>query len=172
MILRVTSAASGDFTERQYRRNDAGTLEHLLDVRQDAAVGSRLAAELFDPTDSDLAAFFRGLATENEESAARLAVLAAGAGLEDDAEATGTFYGRLLRWQLWIAKYRVVGDTAKQDRRAILSTIRRGSEYILKTFTDAEQQLSNAHALEEVREQLEATRKTDAYIHRLYDDTR
>ncbi len=158
--------------ERQYRRNDAGTLEHLLDVRQDAAIGTRLAAELFDETDPDLAAYFRGLATYNDESAARLAVLAAQAGLDDDAESTGTFHGRLLRWQLRIAKYRVVGETEKQDRRAILSIIRRGSDFVLKAVTDAEQRVSNAEALAEVREQLETTRVTHAYIQRLYDDTR
>ena len=171
MRLTVTSATSGDFVERQYRRNDAGTLEHLLDVRQDAGMGTRLAAELFDETDPDLAAYLRGLATYNDESAARLAVLAAQAGLDDDAESTGTFHGRLLRWQLRIAKYRV-GETEKQDRRAILSIIRRGSDFVLKAVTDAEQRLSNAKAVAEVREQLETTRVTHAYIQRLYDDTR
>jgi hypothetical protein len=168
----VTSATSGDFAEREYRRNDAGTLEHLLDLREDAATGSRLAAELFDHTDPDLATYFRGLATYNDDAAERLAVLAVQAGLDGDAESTGTFYGRLLRWQLRIAKYRVVGDTPKQDRRAILSIIRRGSQFILDTLIDAERRLSNAEAVEEVREQVQATLVTDAYIQRLYDDTR
>jgi hypothetical protein len=44
--------------------------------------------------------------------------------------------------------------------------------FVLKAVTDAEQRLSSAKAVAELREQLETTRVTHAYIERLHVDTR
>ena len=55
--VEAAAAATLPGLVREYRADEAGTLEHLLDVCQDAALGARLAAEIFTD-DAELATFF------------------------------------------------------------------------------------------------------------------
>jgi hypothetical protein len=152
--------------EREYRLNEPGTLEHLLDVCQDAALGARLAAEIFD-YDDDLATYFKEVAVERDGFATRLAILLARKGYGDEIDGSGTFRGRLFHWRLQLAKRMQVGYRDLVDRRANLHIIRMGSNQVLKAYDKAEGQQVSPEAHEEIRRQTELIRASNTRIHLL-----
>lgn len=157
--------------ERQYEADEAGTLEHLLDVCQDAALGARLAGEIFTDADPPLAAYFRELADSRDEFSIRLAFLIARAGGDGDGKPHGTFRGKLFHWRLRLAKHLVVGESVKQDRRAVFGVIRRGSDYVLKAYEEAEQRPMTDEAHQEVLRQAALIRQANQRIYRFYAET-
>lgn len=155
--------------EREYRLDDVGTLEHLLDVCQDAALGARLAAEIFKD-DAKLATFFGEVAAERDSFATRLALLIAGTGHADEIDSRGTFRGKLFHWRLQLATRIFIGEHEATDRRVNLHIIRMGSDQVLKDYEKAEGRDLSPEAQEEVHRQAEHVRATNARIHVLAED--
>ncbi|MDX2344840.1 MAG: hypothetical protein QNL12_14485 [Acidimicrobiia bacterium] len=160
-------AVAAPLLEHEYRLNEPGTLEHLLDVCQDAALGARLSAELF-ADDNELATFFNQVAAERDGFATRLAILLSRKGYEDDIDSTGTFRGKLFHWRLHLAKSIESLHRNVDDRRADLQIISQGSDQVLKAYEKAEGAQVSPEAHEEIRRQAELIRSTNAQIHRLW----
>lgn len=152
--------------ESEYRLDETGTLEHLLDVCQDAALGARLAAEIFSHND-DLASFFEEIAAERDGFATRLAILLAHEGHDDETGSGGTFRGKLFHWRLQLGKRIPMGYREIDDRRANLRIIAMGSNQVLKDYEKAEGRRLCPGAREEVHRQAERIRATNTEIHRL-----
>ena len=166
--LEVAAAAIVPGLEREYGLDEAGTLEHLLDVCQDAALGARLAAEIF-AHDAELATFFEEVAAERASFATRLALLIAGTGHADEIDGRGTFRGKLFHWRLQLATRIFIGEREATDRRVNLHIIRMGSDQVLKDYEKAEGRDLSPKAQEEVHRQAEHIRATNARIHLLAD---
>ena len=151
---------------REYRADEAGTLEHLLDVCQDAALGARLAAEIFTD-DAELATFFEEIATDRDRFATRLALLIADTGHGDEIDSKGTFRGKLFHWRLQLATRIFIGEHEATDRRVNLNIIRMGSNQVLKDYEKAEGRDLSPEAHKEVHRQAERIRATNARIRKL-----
>jgi hypothetical protein len=112
--------------ERVYPLGEAGTLEHLLDVCQDAALGARLAAEIFAYND-ELSSFFKAVAAERDKFGTRIAILLSSEGITKDPDNTGTFRGALFHWRLKLATRIHIGYGELADRRTNLHIVRMGA---------------------------------------------
>ncbi len=166
----AAAAAMTPGLEREYGLGEPGTLEHLLDVCQDAALGARLAAEIFANND-DLATFFGEVASERDSFATRLAVLLSREGYGQEIDDTGTFRGKLFHWRLRLAERIRIGYREIDDRRVNLGIVRAGSNWVLHAYEQAEGRDLSADAAKEVHSQAERIRATNAQIHRLEDET-
>ncbi len=167
----AAAAAMTPGLEREYALGEPGTLEHLLDVCQDAALGARLAAEIF-AHNAELASLFEDVASERDGFATRLAVLLSREGYGQEIDDTGTFRGKLFHWRLRLAERIRIGYREIDDRRVNLGIVRAGSNWVLHAYEQAEGRDLSAEAAEEVHRQAERIRATNDQIHRLEDEAK
>lgn len=164
----AAAAAATPGIDREYHLDESGTLEYLLDICHDAALGSRLAAEIF-AYDTDLASFFEEVAAQRDSFATRLALLLSREGHANEIDAGGTFRGQLFLWRLQLATRIQIGYREIDDRRTNLRIIARCSSHTLKAYEKAQSHRLSQEAQEEVHRQAERIRETNARIHRLAD---
>jgi hypothetical protein len=162
----AAAAAATPGMDREYQLDESGTLEYLLDVCQDAALGARLAAEIF-AYHTELASYFEEVAAERDGFATQLALLLSRQGHADEIEAGGTFRGQLFHWRLQLAKHVQRGYREVDDRRANLRIIASGSDWVLNAYEKAEGHQLGGEAQEEVHRQAERIRASNARIHQL-----
>ncbi len=167
----AAAAAAIPGREREYPLDEAGTLEHLLDVCQDAALGARLAAEIF-AYNPELATFFEEIAAERDRFSTRLAILLSREGPAEDSGTSRTFRGTLFHWRLKLATRMQIGYREIDDRRTNLHIIRMGSNQVLKDYEKAESFPLSPEAHEEVHRQAKRIRATNARIRRLAEDAK
>jgi hypothetical protein len=162
----AAAAASTPGMDREYQLDESGTLEYLLDVCQDAALGARLAAEIF-VYNTELASFFEEVANERDRFATRLALLLSREGHADEIDGGGTFRGQLFHWRLQLATHVQRGYREVDDRRANLRIVASGSDWVLNAYEKGEGHRLSLEAQEEVHQQAERIRETNKRIHQL-----
>ena len=167
----AAASAMSPGLEREYGLGERGTLEHLLDVCQDAALGARLAAEIF-AHNAELTAFFKDVASERDRFATRLAVLLSREGLAQEIDASGTFRGKLFHWRLRLAERIQIGYREIDDRRVNLGIVRAGSNWVLHAYKQAEERDLSDDAAEELHRQADRIRASNAQIHQLEDESK
>ena len=152
--------------DRDYHLDESGTLEHLLDVCQDAALGARLAAEAV-AADQDLAEFLREIAKEQDEFATHLAIRLARTARDPNFATKGTFRGKLYHWRLRFARSLAghVDDAEALDMARRI--VRHGSDGVLRAYEEAEGRPLSTDSRREVHRQAERIRESNIRIHRL-----
>ncbi len=152
----------------EYGADDAGTLQYLFDVCNDAADGALRFAQMFhDDGDQATADMFRDLASMSSDFAHRLF------NLQVDRQRTGssksymTFRGRLFRWRLQIAEHVPVGYGTQDDRRFLLQLARRGSDLLEQSYAEAKERDLATPVREEIERQAAAIGAATRRIHEL-----
>lgn len=169
--LEAITTQLADGLAREYGTDEAGTLEHLLHVCEDAADGAGRIAELLSADDDpDTAELFRNIAEKRMGFARRLALLLANSGHQDSLDTKGTFRGKLFRWRLQIAKQIPVGYNAATDRRCLLRIARRGSDLVTRAYADAAGRPLGPQAQEEIHRQAKAIRASNVRIRQLAEN--
>lgn len=152
--------------DRNYHLDESGTLEHLLDVCQDASLGARLAAEAL-ASDADLAGMFHEIAAESDEFSTHLALRLSRTTHDPHFDTKGTFRGKLFQWRLRLAG--VLAEYAHHEVApdATIGIVRRGSDHILRAYEEAEGRPLSTETRRVVHRQAERIRRTNARIHEL-----
>ncbi len=152
----------------EYGADDAGTLQYLFDVCNDAADGALRFAQMFeDDNDPETAAMFRDLATMSSDFAHRLFELRLDKQPSSGGRSHRTFRGQLFRWRLQIAEHVPVGYGAQDDRRFLLNLAVRGSDLFVQAYAEAEERVLASAVREEIDRQAAAIRAATHSIHEL-----
>ena len=138
----------------EYGADDAGTLQYLFDVCNDAADGALRFAQMFDDDNDPVTAeMFRNLATMSSDFAHRLFGLLVDRQRSGTGKARRTFRGQLLRWRLQIAEHVPVGYGTGDDRRFLLHLAERGSDLLEHSYAEAKERVLAAPVREEIESQ-------------------
>ncbi|MDX2466350.1 MAG: hypothetical protein QNL12_03480 [Acidimicrobiia bacterium] len=153
--------------DRDYYLDESGTLEHLLEICQDAALGAGLAAKAV-ASYPEMADFFERIAAERNEFSTHLALLLEHTARDPHFEGNGTFRGKLFHWRLRFAA--VFADYLTIDGNVLEATLgiaRHGAGHVLKAYEEAEGRPLSTESRREVHRQAEHIRTTSARIYEL-----
>jgi hypothetical protein len=149
----------------EYGSDEAGTLQFLVDVCDDAADGAFHLADLFDKDGAlDTAEVFRRVAEQREQFAARLRQLMEELPPEALVPPERTDPRKVFHWRLQIARHLPVGHRNRDDHRGLLEIARRGSNAVLDAYAVAEDRLAGCPSVAEVHREAEAVRASSSLI--------